>query len=513
MAIQIQLRHDTTANWEDENPTLAVGELGYNTTTNEFKIGDGDTPWSDLPYYSSAATDIKTRVWGYPSNNAVAVMPDVDGESIALKSSDAAAIRWHARNNGFSYGSDGNPDLVPTAATISPADGGGFWADFTFAEQDSIPYFGNDFHYNISVPESAGWDGLYYAISATTTTMRVLYEAEPEAFVALNATIGQPSVYAQFEVNQDGAFVKIANWSDGMGGTYSQVWQFTKEGAIHFPYGPSNSRTGYGDVLRFASSFDQAIITGPTPTEANPNANRLVVAGQDGYDGESYDGEGGDIYLWAGAGGGTTGDGGDIKIDGGQGQGTGQGGYVKIRGGYSSESNGGFVEITGGSSNTGTGGNISLTTYDGGNIIISGNGGEFLNSSAAENQIATQGYVTSALGTSSMLLATDNGNLTGELTQIGKLLYANLVQDTAYFAIPTNAVVAFPIGSEIKFATSGESIWQIAAIDTETTTLIGEGSGGYTGVNYNFIVPPNATATLIKVEAERWILSGLRLTD
>ena len=47
---KIQLRNDTKANWEQYNPTLLAGELGVATDTGLFKIGDGATPWNELPY-------------------------------------------------------------------------------------------------------------------------------------------------------------------------------------------------------------------------------------------------------------------------------------------------------------------------------------------------------------------------------------------------------------------------------------------------------------------------------
>lgn len=50
MAIQIQLRNDTAANWTTANPVLAVGELGLESDTGSYKIGDGTTAWSSLPY-------------------------------------------------------------------------------------------------------------------------------------------------------------------------------------------------------------------------------------------------------------------------------------------------------------------------------------------------------------------------------------------------------------------------------------------------------------------------------
>jgi hypothetical protein len=48
MAIQISLRNSTSAAWSSTNPTLAQGEVGVTTDTNQFKIGDGATAWNSL---------------------------------------------------------------------------------------------------------------------------------------------------------------------------------------------------------------------------------------------------------------------------------------------------------------------------------------------------------------------------------------------------------------------------------------------------------------------------------
>ena len=48
--VQIQLRNDTAANWTSVNPTLLMGELGVERSTNKIKIGDGSTAWSSLSY-------------------------------------------------------------------------------------------------------------------------------------------------------------------------------------------------------------------------------------------------------------------------------------------------------------------------------------------------------------------------------------------------------------------------------------------------------------------------------
>lgn len=52
MAVQIQLRNDTAANWASANPTLARGEVGIENDTALMKVGDGSTAWNSLGYVS-----------------------------------------------------------------------------------------------------------------------------------------------------------------------------------------------------------------------------------------------------------------------------------------------------------------------------------------------------------------------------------------------------------------------------------------------------------------------------
>jgi hypothetical protein len=50
MPFRLQQRRDTAANWTSNNPTLAAGEIGIETNTSRFKIGDGTTAWNSLTY-------------------------------------------------------------------------------------------------------------------------------------------------------------------------------------------------------------------------------------------------------------------------------------------------------------------------------------------------------------------------------------------------------------------------------------------------------------------------------
>ena len=45
---RIQVRRDTAANWESNNPVLAEGEWGYDTTNKNCKIGDGTRAWNNI---------------------------------------------------------------------------------------------------------------------------------------------------------------------------------------------------------------------------------------------------------------------------------------------------------------------------------------------------------------------------------------------------------------------------------------------------------------------------------
>lgn len=45
---QIQFRRGTAAQWSSTNPVLSSGELGYETDTGNFKIGNGTTAWNSL---------------------------------------------------------------------------------------------------------------------------------------------------------------------------------------------------------------------------------------------------------------------------------------------------------------------------------------------------------------------------------------------------------------------------------------------------------------------------------
>lgn len=63
MAVQIQFRRGTASSWTSTNPILAEGEMGIETDTNQFKIGNGLTAWTSLSYGGIAGASGASAVY------------------------------------------------------------------------------------------------------------------------------------------------------------------------------------------------------------------------------------------------------------------------------------------------------------------------------------------------------------------------------------------------------------------------------------------------------------------
>jgi hypothetical protein len=64
MAVKLQFRRDTAANWESNNTILSEGELGLDTTNERFKIGNGVDGWNaiDFAQYTNKAETFSDTV-------------------------------------------------------------------------------------------------------------------------------------------------------------------------------------------------------------------------------------------------------------------------------------------------------------------------------------------------------------------------------------------------------------------------------------------------------------------
>lgn len=117
---RVQTKRDTSANWAYVNPVLLPGEIGIDITVLNFKVGDGATAWSSLPYYieSNAAPDAHTIVAGV--TNTPLTIPYTSATApryIAVKTSDGSYdwtlfVQWTGTGFTISQPDDGAGHFV-----------------------------------------------------------------------------------------------------------------------------------------------------------------------------------------------------------------------------------------------------------------------------------------------------------------------------------------------------------------------------------------------------------------
>lgn len=58
---KFKLRHDIASNWDTKNPVLLDGEVGFETDTKNFKVGNGTSSWQELQYYIPDTNNFATK--------------------------------------------------------------------------------------------------------------------------------------------------------------------------------------------------------------------------------------------------------------------------------------------------------------------------------------------------------------------------------------------------------------------------------------------------------------------
>ena len=400
MTTRIKLRRDTAANWTSNDPVLALGEAGYDTTNNQLRVGDGTTAWSGLETiggtgnkitaqktYSLNESDGSNQTFTYTTGSIAVQM----GDNIGLYLNDLLSrlTNYFDGNTTFPYNYSDvslviNPNSTNLSTTVTNviSDGNNpTLYTITLGTTNPGPIVVDDIDFNYNYINTIGLDieggeGGYFGMATGDDDITIRSGRD----ITLDAA-DDVYVYAGNEFN-----LRLVNLDDMSASSGIQIitettastktWVFRLDGNLELPEGltlPSQTNTGYdysttlnGPTLRLSNdSGNQVIVTGPPTTEADPYAQRIVIQGQRGFGTWGTEtntvGEGGDVYIWGGTGGEsdnwtggrTGGGGGDVKLRGGQGQDS-DGGYVRIEGGnteiYNSTSTGygGFVEITGG---------------------------------------------------------------------------------------------------------------------------------------------------------------------
>ena len=121
MAVKIQLRRDTAADWTAANTVLALGEPGVETDTLKLKVGDGTTAWTSLAYsisYNFNDLNSKpTTLAGYGITDAL-ILTDLSVGAEATAAGDGA-ITYDNTTGVFTYAP---PDTSTFLTSVAYAD-------------------------------------------------------------------------------------------------------------------------------------------------------------------------------------------------------------------------------------------------------------------------------------------------------------------------------------------------------------------------------------------------------
>ena len=102
---RFKLRNDTAADWTAANPVLLQGEIGVETDTRRYKIGDGTTAWSSLSYYiegvlargqaskTTSGTIAITSAGTYQSTGLTATLDSATDYQVVLGTSDTFGLK------------------------------------------------------------------------------------------------------------------------------------------------------------------------------------------------------------------------------------------------------------------------------------------------------------------------------------------------------------------------------------------------------------------------------------
>jgi hypothetical protein len=107
MPFVIQFRRDTAANWTSANPTLADGEMGIESDTQKYKIGNGYTVWNSLSYSSLPSTALSATTVDAKGDILVGTADDTidnlsvgaNGYVLEADSGETSGLKWSDRKS------------------------------------------------------------------------------------------------------------------------------------------------------------------------------------------------------------------------------------------------------------------------------------------------------------------------------------------------------------------------------------------------------------------------------
>lgn len=115
MADLIQFKRASLSTWEELDYVLDVGEPGFVKDTNQLKIGDGATPWSQLPYIGDQSIFNALTPSGFPS---------IGKDNVIYKAEQNKTLyQWNSQTLSYELIGEDKDELNITLINGGDADG------------------------------------------------------------------------------------------------------------------------------------------------------------------------------------------------------------------------------------------------------------------------------------------------------------------------------------------------------------------------------------------------------
>ena len=132
----IQVRRGTASSWTSTNPTLAAGEIGFETDTGRFKIGTGSAAWNSLGYFAVDPVTTKGDLYTFSTTDA-RLPVGANGDTLVADSASSVGLRYQP-GNGLAQGAiNGGFDIWQRGTSSSST---GYLADRWFNTGGNTTY-------------------------------------------------------------------------------------------------------------------------------------------------------------------------------------------------------------------------------------------------------------------------------------------------------------------------------------------------------------------------------------
>jgi hypothetical protein len=114
----MQVRRGTASSWTSTNPTLAAGELGFETDTGKFKIGTGSSTWTGLAY----ATGLNAITYLFNATGGQTTFSGADANGLTLAytvGTEQVFLNGALQVRGSDYTATNGTSIVLTSGALA----------------------------------------------------------------------------------------------------------------------------------------------------------------------------------------------------------------------------------------------------------------------------------------------------------------------------------------------------------------------------------------------------------